>query len=236
MQVGKKWYGKSFSARRACASRKTSMSSNRSARVAGDCGALEQRSLRLGCDVFRRYQKSRQPVGSLTLASATQSLSSLSNARGLKRHAAPRHRAPHLRCRKFLASSFSHSGNPCNRSIFFGLPYDLNSVWLFCSRLPVVSFGYSTKRKVFIQIGPMNAKRRKLNVIQLLRCAFRQTRIRRHGKAKLSSALHDDHDVAVAIRSATRGVDQCSHAIRSTFCQRRKLRLRVHSCQFVVRS
>src|SRR6266536_4662609 len=78
MQVGKKWYGKSFSARRACASRKTSMSSNRSARVAGDCGALEQRSLRLGCDVFRRYQKSRQPVGSLTLASATQSLSSLS--------------------------------------------------------------------------------------------------------------------------------------------------------------
>lgn len=46
------------------------MSSNRSLRAAGDCGALERRTLQLGYDVFRRYQKSRRPAGLLTLTCA----------------------------------------------------------------------------------------------------------------------------------------------------------------------
>jgi hypothetical protein len=70
MQVGKKCNGASFSAQGACTSRKTSMSSNRSSGAADNCGALERRILRTSCDVFRRYQKSRRPAGSLTLASA----------------------------------------------------------------------------------------------------------------------------------------------------------------------
>jgi hypothetical protein len=70
MQVGKKCNGASFSAQGAFASRKSSMSSSRSSGAAYNCGALERRILRTGCDVFRRYQKSRHPTGSLTLASA----------------------------------------------------------------------------------------------------------------------------------------------------------------------
>jgi hypothetical protein len=70
MQVGKKCNGASLSAQGACKSRKTRMSSNRSSGAADNCGALERRILRIGCDVFRRYQKSRHPTGSLTLASA----------------------------------------------------------------------------------------------------------------------------------------------------------------------
>jgi len=70
MQVGKKCNGASFSAKGACTSRKTSMSLNRSSGAADNCGALERRLLRTGSDVFRRYQKSRHPAGSPTLASA----------------------------------------------------------------------------------------------------------------------------------------------------------------------
>jgi hypothetical protein len=52
MQVGKKCNGASLSAQGACKSRKTRMSSNRSSGAADNCGALERRILRIGCDVL----------------------------------------------------------------------------------------------------------------------------------------------------------------------------------------
>jgi hypothetical protein len=70
MQVGKKCNGESFFRAGCVHISKTSMSSNRCSGAADDCGALERRILRTSCDVFRRYQKSRRPAGSLTLASA----------------------------------------------------------------------------------------------------------------------------------------------------------------------
>ena len=54
--------------------------------------------------------------------------------------------------------------------------------------LAVVTRQQTSKGKILVEIRPMNAKRRNLNIAQLLRCSERQTRIRADGKTNLSSA------------------------------------------------
>jgi len=63
--------------------------------------------------------------------------------------------------------------------------------------LPIVTSQQSLKRKILVQLGPMNAIRGNLNPAQLLRGSMCQPRIFGHRKTHLAPALHGNNDVAV---------------------------------------
>ena len=57
----------------------------------------------------------------------------------------------------------------------------------------------TSKREVFIQIGPMEAVRRHFDAVELCRGAFRKAGILAYGKPNFHTAFHLDHNMAVSM-------------------------------------
>src|SRR6185503_12055015 len=79
-------------------------------------------------------------------------------------------------------------------------------------KLSVVPFKQPAKRQVFIEIRPVESKRRNLDVVQLLRRAASQPWIFRGWKTNLPTAYHSDNDEAVHMFCRTRAVSQSIHS------------------------
>ena len=64
--------------------------------------------------------------------------------------------------------------------------------------LSIVTRQQTSKGKVLVQLRPMNAKRRNLDLAQLLRCPSGQPRVFGHRETNLGPALHCDDNVTLA--------------------------------------
>jgi len=70
-------------------------------------------------------------------------------------------------------------------------------------KLAVIACEPTVKRQVLIQIRPAKTERGNLDMIQLLVCASRQTRIIRNRKTNLRAACHADNHPAIHMSGGT---------------------------------
>ncbi len=70
-------------------------------------------------------------------------------------------------------------------------------------KLAVVAFEQTAKRQVLIQIRPMQAKGRNLDMVQLLARASGQTGVFRNRKANLCATFHADDNPAINMSGGT---------------------------------
>lgn len=78
--------------------------------------------------------------------------------------------------------------------------------------LTEVTLQEAAEGKVFVQVRPVQSKRRKLDVIELFLGPAGKSRILRHGKLDLRPALHRDDDRTFAEAGGASRVTQGVHA------------------------
>lgn len=79
--------------------------------------------------------------------------------------------------------------------------------------LAIATFGYASERKVFIERRPVQAKRRKLNLIELGIGGCFQAWIPIHGESELASTLQTHGHESIQVNGADWLVNQSVHAI-----------------------
>src|SRR6059036_1269687 len=98
------------------------------------------------------------------------------------------------------------------------------------SRSPILSFGdavksgrllaarsvvageYPFNRQILVQIGPVEAKRRKFDAVKLSVWFAFQSGITANRKRDLQPALHTDMNLAILVMGRDRLINQCAHA------------------------
>lgn len=78
--------------------------------------------------------------------------------------------------------------------------------------LSKISCAYSLDREILVQIRPMNAEWRNLDMVQLRRCSRRKARILRHRKTNFFATPERDHDQAISINRRFHAIRQSAHA------------------------
>ena len=79
--------------------------------------------------------------------------------------------------------------------------------------LPEVAIEEAAEGEVFIEVGPVEAERGKLDAVELGRRAAHKARVLCDGETDFHAAGHLDHDEAVPMEGAAGGVSQGVHAI-----------------------
>ena len=80
------------------------------------------------------------------------------------------------------------------------------------SRLSVIALSDAADGKIFVQVRPVEAKGRQLDLVQLSRGGVGETRILECGKTKLCATLQDNKNNAVPRTRGARCVNQGAHA------------------------
>ncbi len=84
--------------------------------------------------------------------------------------------------------------------------------WALYLILAVVACQQTSKRQIFIKIGPMQAERRHLDIVQLISGALGKSRVATDWKTHLHTTVHRDHNVTVSECGCFRGINQGVHA------------------------
>ena len=79
--------------------------------------------------------------------------------------------------------------------------------------LAEVAVEEAAEEEVFVEVGPVETERGKLDVIELRGRAAGEARVFRDGETEFHAALHDEDNLAIEVEGAAGGVSQGVHAI-----------------------
>jgi len=84
--------------------------------------------------------------------------------------------------------------------------------WALRLILAVVACEQASKRQILIEIGPMQAEGRHLDIVQLIRRPLGQPRVPTDRKTHFQPAVHRDHSVTISEGRCFRRINQGAHA------------------------